>query len=232
MSLLKNNQLLKQAFLDADRQLLYQYSNEEIALGWVPSVRFENKMRKLIQNQKRSYWKYINTASKRVAVIVLAVLIASASAMSVKAIREPVINTIIEIYEKFTKLVFSTENVGKNNLEITTQYSLSYLPETFVEKENLKFEKMRVVSWENDLGERIQLQQSILIGGEYNLDTEKNALTEITIGSIKGHSYISKSYEYWIWHSENYSFNLSFPQKYHDFFVDISENEELLKIIK
>ncbi|HOB36923.1 MAG TPA: hypothetical protein PKX71_04540 [Candidatus Avimonas sp.] len=83
-------------------ELLYQYSSGEIALGWIPSVGFENKMRKLIQNQKRSYWKYINTATKRVAVIMLAIVITFASAMSVKAIREPVVNTIVEIYEKFT----------------------------------------------------------------------------------------------------------------------------------
>ncbi len=231
MSLLKNNQLLKQAFLDADRQLLYQYSNEEIALGWVPSVRFENKMRKLIQTQKRPYWKYINTASKRAAVIIFAVLIASASAMSVKAIREPVVNTIIEIYEKFTKLFFSAANDDIEKTNINVLYSLSLLPKTFSEKENVTFEKMRVVSWENDFGEIIELQQSIL-GSEYKLDTEENALIEIDFGNVKGHSYVSKGYENWIWHNEVYVFHLSFPQKLHSFFVDVSQKENILKIIE
>jgi len=231
MSLLKNNQLLKQAFLDADRQLLYQYSNEEIALGWVPSVRFENKMRKLIQNQKRSYWKFINTATKRVAVIILAVLVISGSAMSVKAIREPVVNTIIEIYEKFTKLFFSDNDTPENTINIDVLYNISHLPESFSEKENLTFEKMRVVSWENDFGEIIELQQSIL-GSEYKLDTEENALTEINFGNVKGHSYVSKGYENWIWHNEVYVFHLSFPQKLHSFFVDVSQKENILKIIE
>lgn len=231
MSLLKNNQLLKQAFLDADRQLLYQYSNEEIALGWIPSVRFENKMRNLIQNQKRSYWKYINTATKRAAVVILAIVITFASAMSVKAIREPVVNTIIEIYEKFTKLFFSADNDDIENTNINVLYSLSLLPKTFSEKENLTFEKMRVISWENDFGEIIELQQSIL-GAEYKLDTEENALTEIDFGNVKGHSYVSKGYENWTWYDETLVFNLSFPQKYHDFFVDVSQKEEILKIIE
>lgn len=232
MSLLKNNALIKEAFLDAENQLLHQYCSEVTGLEWVPSFRFESKMQKLIQVQKRPYWKYINSAAKRAAVILLAVLITSASAMSVKAIREPIINTIIEIYEKFTKMIFSTDNDNKESLRIETSYSLSRLPETFSEKESLVFEKMRVVSWENDLGERIQIQQSILTGGEYKLDTEENALTEIAIGTVKGHSYISKGYENWIWHNETYAFNLSFPQKYHSFFVDMSENEELVKIIE
>ena len=38
------------------------------------SRKFNLKMQKLIKNQKKSYWKLVNTASKRVAIVCIAII--------------------------------------------------------------------------------------------------------------------------------------------------------------
>ena len=74
------------------------------------SDKFEARMRKLIRRQKKPYYRFVNTAMKRVAVIFVAVVLAFSAMMSVEAIRTPVINFFIEIYERFTAVTFPSND--------------------------------------------------------------------------------------------------------------------------
>ena len=59
-------------------------------------------MQKLIKSQKKLYWNIVNTAAKRAAVIFVAIITIFTAAFSVKAIREPILKFIKQIYESFT----------------------------------------------------------------------------------------------------------------------------------
>ena len=66
---------------------------------------FEEKMRKLIIYQKNPFFTFINTTGKRVACIIVAVIvIATTTVFSVEALRKPFINFIIETYEKYSTI--------------------------------------------------------------------------------------------------------------------------------
>ena len=79
--------ILKNAFVDAQ---LVGYTITQHTFSDV----FEGKMQNLIRHQ-RGFFKFINTAGKKAAVVLLSILILSASTVfSVKALREPVIEAI------------------------------------------------------------------------------------------------------------------------------------------
>ena len=61
------------------------------------SRKFNLKMQKLIKNQKKSYWKFINTASKRVAIICIAIISLLCGMLCIEPIRVSAIEAIEEI---------------------------------------------------------------------------------------------------------------------------------------
>lgn len=74
------------------------------------SDRFERKMNRLLFHQKHFYYKLINTAVKRVACFIIALLtIMSITTFSVKAFRDPLVNFIVEVFEKGSRLFFTTD---------------------------------------------------------------------------------------------------------------------------
>ena len=91
---------------------------------------FEERMEKLIERQKKTYFKIINTAVKRVACIIVAILILAGTVISVDALREGIKNFFIEVYEKFSTIVFEKSNL--NSTEITVCYDPKYIPDGYI----------------------------------------------------------------------------------------------------
>lgn len=60
-------------------------SNEE-SIDFPLSAHFEKKINKLIQATERPYWRWVNTAGKRVAIFIALFLLFISAALSVKAI--------------------------------------------------------------------------------------------------------------------------------------------------
>lgn len=94
-------EVLKKAFIDANSGVknyeIFTFSNE-----------FESRMNDYIKSQK-GIGRYINTLGKRVAVVILAMLILSTSAVfGVKAIREPVVEAIQEFFVNAKALLSGT----------------------------------------------------------------------------------------------------------------------------
>lgn len=98
---MNNKSLLKDAFVEANCEFSpYLYHNF--------SPEFESKMQKLIKSQ-RGFRRLINTAGKRAAVIVLAVIISlTGVACTVKEVREPIVKTIKEFFVDAKQLLNNT----------------------------------------------------------------------------------------------------------------------------
>ena len=96
------------------------------------SKRFERKMKKLRQTQRRSpaLNRFISI-SKRIAVIALAILTVSFSClMCVEAYREKFIQVITEIFEDLTQYSFSSSHAEKTEF---SEITFDYLPEGMTE---------------------------------------------------------------------------------------------------
>lgn len=109
------NTILKKAAQEVQRREMEALNNEmALVESHVFSETFNRKMEKLLRFSQKSYFPYVNTIGKRVAIITIAVVISlSATAFSVKAIREPVVNFFVNVYEKFSSIVFQSDESEK-----------------------------------------------------------------------------------------------------------------------
>ena len=62
------------------------------------SRRHEKKMRRLIKRQRKPNFRLISTAGRRAACIALAIVVVSASAMSVKAVRKTFFDFVTNVF--------------------------------------------------------------------------------------------------------------------------------------
>lgn len=137
---------------------------------------FERKMNKLVRLQRRSPGlNQFLSASKRIAVIALAMLTVSFSClMCVEAYREKFIEVITEIFEELTQFSFSSSRTEKTELgEIT----LEYLPDGMLEvyRECNSKTHNQSIYFEDIEGRRIGIDQDIMVDGKQStmiLDTE------------------------------------------------------------
>lgn len=154
---------------------------DEGSIDYTFSERFNKKMDKLIKAQRKSYYFLINTAAKRVAVIFVAFLTMFTASMSVKAIREPVINFVVEVYESFTRYFFdgdTTDNIDK-------VYTITDLPSGFTEFNKFENETNITTVYQNSNGNIIEFTQGISDNTTFNIDTENSIYKEIYVNKIK-----------------------------------------------
>ena len=168
---------------------------------------FEKKMQKLIMVQKKSYFYLINSVGKRVAIIVLAIIISlTATTFGVKAIRETVIEFITETFEKFTKIsVQDEEPVTQDDI---VKAAPQYIPEGYsIESEFDSGIVYRIVYSNSDIN-TIDYIQQINFGTIYNVDTEDIEYEVININSLDGIKYIKKKMNTVVFSDETYLYTI------------------------
>lgn len=107
------NQKLKEALLESQALQLAALDDEMNAKSFSPeySESFKMRMNRLLKLSKKSYFRFVSTAGKRAASFAVILLLSlTVTTFSVKALREPTIEFIIGVYEKFSSLVFGTDD--------------------------------------------------------------------------------------------------------------------------
>ncbi len=169
---------------------------------------YENYMDSLIRRSKNPFQRYFNTVGRRVAGIAAALLIAFSCSMTVKAIREPVVEFFANIYEKFVEIIFGEDDIAKAPDTIETVYTLGFIPDGYAIDQFIIDDIMVDMAWKNENGDRIVLSQGVLTGSNI-LDTE-----ESNCGIIERNGrIIAYSGKYGIrsffWNSAEYEFSLT-----------------------
>ena len=90
-----NDNRLARAFEEAEKREIAQLPEDKNIL-WTPSADFEDKMAKLICGNKKQYRGLAGFSARRIACIALVVLTMFGTAMSVKAIRKPIVRFLVE----------------------------------------------------------------------------------------------------------------------------------------
>lgn len=123
--MIDNRDLLKKAFIDSQLECSVNYTHTF-------SSAFNEKMQRIIKYQK-GFRKLINTASKRVAVFFLAILICVTSvACSIKEVREPIIEEIKKFVVNAKEILSGTAANDVSYLfpsDITKIVGTSYISE-------------------------------------------------------------------------------------------------------
>ena len=200
--------MTKAEFQEAFRNLITaefcDVPTDENCIRLVFSERFEKRMDKLVRSTERICWNWVNTAAKRAAVIALIVLALLSSAMSVKAIREPVITFFTEIYEKYIDLSF----VGDTSETIEREYALTHIPSGFslIDKQSTTTSIM--TTYKSADGNLLMLDQTITAAIDTSIDNERGTVTNTSVGEIPVLIYEAEDLVLVSWAYDSYYFTL------------------------
>ena len=182
--------------------------NEDELEKHIFSEDFEKKMMNLIKLQKKSYYQYINTVGKRVAsIVVVFILCLFITVFSVKALREPFINFVVETYEKFTSIFVEKDTLDENiEFKVMTP---QYIPEGYVAGEPLNDENSYMCIYSNSDGTDLIYTQNLNGGWQGTIDTENSDYEKIKINSFEGIYYINKGMDCLVFNDGIYTFHFS-----------------------
>lgn len=214
----------KKAFREAVSSEFSQIPCDEDSIDFTFSERFNKKMRKLIKSQRKSYYFLINTAAKRVAVVFMAILTLFTASMSIKAIREPVVKFIVEVYESFTRYFCEGDTAD----EIEKEYIITELPVGYSESNKFKSNNSITTIFEDKTGNKIEFVQGTSNNAEFILDSEHSNVQTVYIGNEKIELYEWDEMACAFWTKEGYVFNLI----YNPDSVTISEIEKVILNIR
>ncbi len=187
----------------------------------------EEKIQKLINLEKKSYFVLINTLSKRVACVIIATLLAiTTTALSVEAIREPLFNFIIETFEKYSAVYFNEPKTPYEDIFLTEYCEPSYIPEGYEKV----YEDISPVSYYCDFVKTdeennyyIQFYQGIINDSPLNINTESVNIEKIYVGEHEA-----------IFYKDKQDYNLVFSDGKYEYTIYVNFNniskEELTKI--
>jgi len=136
--------------------------------------KFVKKMQRLLYHQKKFYYSFVNTLSKRVAcLIAIVVLLFATTTFSVKAFREPFIDLLVETYEKFTRILFPTNSKPDTNIEPTIfeNKAPQYVPKGFEAIEKIEDYMQTIYVYEDGNGNTLSFQQTTK-GASVTVNTE------------------------------------------------------------
>lgn len=171
------------------------------------SETFEKNMQKLISMQKKSYYYVINTVGKRVAIIVLAIIISlTATTFSVKALREAVIQFFIETFTTHS-------DVSVEGDEIPFEMDFKkvqprYLPEGFTLSRDLSNEILCFIEYANTENVIINYSQYRNDGTAFSVDTEGVDFETIYINGLEGIMYENKGVNKIVFADEEYFYDI------------------------
>lgn len=171
----------KNAFREVVSSEFAHIPTDENSIDFTFSERFNKRMEKLIRSQKKVYYNFVNTAYKRVAIICVVLLTMLTTACSVKAIREPIINFIKQVYETFTHYSFDGDTTEK----ITKEYTIK-IPDDFKQTNITKNEFFIAIEYTNNKGDIIEFKQMTAeYSTGYFVDNEQGETSTKTVDNIE-----------------------------------------------
>lgn len=187
------------------------------------SDEFNKKMEKLLKRVSYDRTHIVSWARRKVVMVAATIILVLAGMMSVGAIREPIVEFVYNVYEEFVEIFFEGDTTDK----ITYRYSLSEIPEGFVETQRISDDSINIVRYENKgNGDIIEIKQCVTEDKAFLLDNKLGRVEKHIINNNEINVYISDYGDYYFafWLSGTDSIKLTYSG-----FTSI---EEILKIIE
>lgn len=196
---------LSEALCIYNNMMVNAYAFSEAEAEHEFSVEFERKMRKLIRLQKNPLYYATNTRKKRVALVAALIAILMMTACSVPAIREPIVNFVIEVYEDFTTLVFQ----GSQNEEAEVLEKADIIIPDGYTAEEISTEVSYFLEMTDNEGRIITFEQVLLSNTQISVDTENTTYENISINGLDGIYYNNKGMNVLVWSNDKYNYIIS-----------------------
>lgn len=185
--------------------------NEETVATVTLSADFKERMRKILNRQKCGFFVLFGTVGRRVASIMIAILVAATVAtISVEALRRPVVQFFTEVFERFTQVFFVDNTPDTPQVEMEKR-TPAYIPEGYVLEREEDYGFWYKVTYKNEFDKNINYVQRWKESGLLITDTENTQHAEITVGNYQGVTYENKGFVYVVFSDEQYTYTLSAP---------------------
>ena len=127
--------------------------------------------------------KFIRYTAKAAVAVLVFIGLMTTVVLSVDALRIPVLNFIVEQYEKYSSLQLDNE-AQNTDANTTSDYLSGLLPDDYYITSETDTPMFKIAMYENDLGDLVQfcITQT---AGAYNIDTEDAIVSEIVLGDYK-----------------------------------------------
>lgn len=212
-----SNKMLIEALELYENKRLSEYEEKD----FIPSEKFEKKMRKLIKSQTNYYYKATRTRARKVSAILVAAVVLLASAMSVTAIRETILGFFVSHENEVDVIEYNNEASASYPETIEKAYGLSYLPKGCELEDKTSGKESCEEYYVLENGNYIDFQQ--FTKGEYSSasDGEFTAPKKL---SCNGQDYIIRTSDenmiMLVWEKYGYVFEL----------IGFEDKDEMLKI--
>ena len=181
----------------------------------VYSNKFKKRMAKMLKYADKPYFRFVSTAGKRAAVwVVMIMTVLLTTTFSVKAIREPVVRFITEVFEKFTSIVFVVDEdseQGDVNLptEIEKRYYPKNIPNNYSISNDIVIGDMAMVAYSASGESDITFQQYIITRQIVQADTEGIEFENVEVNEYGGIYFVKNGVDMLIWIDGEYGYTLS-----------------------
>lgn len=171
---------------------------------------FQKRAEKLIRKQERAVWQFFQHTGRKVAAVILALIIGLSATLSIDAVREPLFEFFYKIFSTHTEIEYDQNRYKK----ITEYYTLPEVPNSYkTTSDTFVDEYYSSIFWTNRDRQQINLQQASV---SYNnsINSEDGKLTEMLVNGINtlfcnnGHSFICT------WSEHGYYFELVYPSDF------------------
>ncbi|MBO5312835.1 MAG: hypothetical protein J6B29_02605 [Clostridia bacterium] len=173
---------------------------------------FKSNIRKLAEKRKTLLWKATKTVSRRVAVVLVAVFVTLCLMMSISAIRTPIVNFFVNVYENFIG-IFVENDEKRTTPESIENISLpSYMMNGYSLEDSISYGKDAESFWSNEEGDVIILYQQIIRDGlQFTINNENMDFQEEILNGTTIHYASDGDYYQIYWSDEIFIFSLICP---------------------
>ena len=215
--------ILRKALLKVEQKELNYFKNlprQEVEF----SEEFESKIQNLAKKRKTFIWQATKTVPRRVALIFAAVIMTFCLMMTISAIRIPVVNFFVNIYEEFISIFIDEEEgyVPPEKIETIALPSYMFIGYTLDDSQN--YGKDAESFWSNENGDVVILYQQVL-ETEFQsfIDNQDLEFQQENTESITLHYSIKNRYYQIFWSKNGYLFSLTCPEN-----IPLKEVKEMI----
>lgn len=209
---LLNSPQFKQALFDVHDQKCERYAETMEPVTFSP--KFERKMERLLRAHRKPYYSLINTKPKRAMLAVaLTIILMITMVFSVSALREPVIQFFVEVYEKFSQVFFQHNEEEQFPATLEVYYTPTWLPEGYRgdPAQTLDIINLCERVYVSESGQDILFGQYTITSSALRIDTEGVEIESVILSGNAGLYFSNKGFQYLTWNDGQYGFSVSGP---------------------